>query len=66
MALVNGYPIVSEKSVAPACSKHHALFKAKSKTETATANTGGVGWGGGGGPERQQWEEMGERCEEGS
>lgn len=45
LALVNGYPIVSEESIAPARPKQRALFKAKSETETTTLVWWDGSWG---------------------
>lgn len=63
LALVNGYPIISEKSIAPARSKTICFVQSKKKQKKPQKNrVAREGW------ERQrarEWKEMGERCEEG-
>lgn len=76
---VNGYPIVSEKPVAPVRSNTMHFVQSKKKTKktkknenknkkrkTTTAEWPGRGGGGGAREaESREWKEMGERCERG-
>lgn len=62
LALVNGYPIVSEKSIAPVRSETIRFVQSKKTKTTQKNRVAREGW------ERQRgrgWKEMGERCEEG-